>query len=72
LHETGANNPLGINRNFDKILFHPYFSIKDIIGFLTARYALTILCLLLPYYFRDPDNFTPANPISTPAHIKPE
>jgi len=72
LHETGAGNPLGLNRNFDKIIFHPYFSIKDLVGFLVASYILTILCLLLPYYFGDPDNFIPANPIATPAHIKPE
>ena len=34
LHQTGRNNPLGINRNFDKILFHPYFSSKDLFGFI--------------------------------------
>ena len=32
LHQTGRNNPLGVNRNFDKIPFHPYFSIKDLFG----------------------------------------
>lgn len=72
LHETGSNNPLGLNRNFDKIPFHPYFSIKDIVGFLLALYFLVVLALTSPYYLGDPDNFTPANPISTPAHIKPE
>lgn len=72
LHETGSNNPLGLNRNFDKIPFHPYFSIKDIVGFITALYLLVILALYNPYYLGDPDNFIPANPISTPAHIKPE
>nr|BAT57244.1 cytochrome B [Fabaeformiscandona kushiroensis] len=72
LHETGASNPLGLNSNFDKILFHPYFSIKDMVGFFLAIYFLTILCLLYPYYFGDPDNFSPANPMATPAHIKPE
>lgn len=72
LHETGSNNPLGLNRNFDKIPFHPYFSIKDIVGFLVALYFLIILALTNPYLLGDPDNFIPANPISTPAHIKPE
>jgi ubiquinol-cytochrome c reductase cytochrome b subunit len=72
LHETGARNPLGLNSNFDKIIFHPYFSIKDIAGFLIATYLLVILCLIFPYYFGDPDNFVPANPMATPAHIKPE
>jgi len=32
LHETGRRNPLGVNRNFDKIIFHPYFSLKDLFG----------------------------------------
>lgn len=72
LHETGSNNPMGINRNFDKIPFHPYFSIKDIVGFILALYFLTILRIQDPYLLGDPDNFIPANPISTPAHIKPE
>lgn len=72
LHETGSNNPLGLNRNFDKIPFHPYFTIKDILGFLIAIYLLTILSIKAPYLLGDPDNFIPANPISTPAHIKPE
>jgi ubiquinol-cytochrome c reductase cytochrome b subunit len=72
LHETGSNNPLGLNRNFDKIPFHPYFTIKDILGFIIAIYLLTILSIKAPYLLGDPDNFIPANPISTPAHIKPE
>jgi ubiquinol-cytochrome c reductase cytochrome b subunit len=72
LHETGSNNPLGVNRNFDKIPFHPYFSIKDLAGFIAAAILLIILRIQAPYYLGDPDNFIPANPISTPAHIKPE
>lgn len=72
LHETGSNNPLGLNRNFDKLPFHPYFSVKDIAGFFIALYFLIILSIQNPYLLGDPDNFIPANPISTPAHIKPE
>ena len=72
LHETGSNNPLGLNRNFDKLPFHPYFSTKDIVGFFVAIYFLIILSIQNPYLLGDPDNFIPANPISTPAHIKPE
>lgn len=72
LHETGSNNPIGINSNFDKIPFHPYFTIKDILGFFIALYFLFILSMQNPYLLGDPDNFIPANPISTPAHIKPE
>nr|WNH42152.1 cytochrome b [Neoperla dianae] len=72
LHQTGSNNPLGIDSNVDKIPFHPYFSFKDIVGFLTLIMLLTILTLLEPYLLGDPDNFTPANPLVTPVHIQPE
>nr|QNV12227.1 cytochrome b [Carabus nemoralis] len=72
LHQTGSNNPLGINNNMDKIPFHPYFSFKDIMGFIMLMMTLSILTLLNPYYLGDPDNFTPANPLVTPVHIQPE
>jgi ubiquinol-cytochrome c reductase cytochrome b subunit len=72
LHQTGSNNPLGLNRNVDKIPFHPYFSFKDILGFLIMLITLIILSLIAPYLLGDPDNFTPANPLVTPIHIQPE
>nr|QEL51311.1 cytochrome b [Nebria brevicollis] len=72
LHQTGSNNPLGMNSNIDKIPFHPYFSYKDIMGFIILMMILVILTLLNPYYLGDPDNFTPANPLVTPIHIQPE
>nr|QNE85594.1 cytochrome b [Chrysotimus molliculus] len=72
LHQTGSNNPLGINSNIDKIPFHPYFSFKDIFGFIIMLMMLTILTLSNPYLLGDPDNFTPANPLVTPVHIQPE
>lgn len=72
LHQTGSNNPLGINRNIDKIPFHPYFSFKDIFGFLILFIFLTFLILISPYILGDPDNFIPANPLVTPPHIQPE
>nr|YP_007025124.1 cytochrome b [Crotaphatrema lamottei]AEK26868.1 cytochrome b [Crotaphatrema lamottei] len=72
LHETGSNNPMGINSNTDKITFHPYFSYKDILGFIIMLFALTILALFSPNILGDPENFTPANPLMTPPHIKPE
>nr|UFZ13006.1 cytochrome b [Protohermes grandis] len=72
LHQTGSNNPLGINSNFDKIPFHPYFSFKDLIGFLILLMSLILLTLMNPYLLGDPDNFTPANPLVTPVHIQPE
>nr|YP_010580101.1 cytochrome b [Chironomus annularius]UZS77153.1 cytochrome b [Chironomus annularius] len=72
LHQTGSNNPLGINSNSDKIPFHPYFSYKDIFGFVIMLMFLTFLTLIAPYALGDPDNFIPANPLVTPPHIQPE
>nr|ANJ70393.1 cytochrome b [Dryops luridus] len=72
LHQTGSNNPLGLNSNVDKIPFHPYFSFKDIVGFLIMTMALVILTLYDPYMLGDPENFNPANPLVTPVHIQPE
>nr|YP_009486006.1 cytochrome b [Suwallia errata]AWA28584.1 cytochrome b [Suwallia errata] len=72
LHQTGSNNPLGVNSDVDKIPFHPYFTFKDIVGFLVLIMILTLLTLLEPYMLGDPDNFTPANPLVTPVHIQPE
>ncbi|YP_007475066.1 cytochrome b (mitochondrion) [Hippocampus comes] len=72
LHETGSNNPAGINSDADKISFHPYFSYKDLLGFAALLIALTSIALFTPNILGDPDNFTPANPLVTPPHIKPE
>lgn len=72
LHQTGSNNPTGLNSNSDKIPFHPYFTYKDIVGFLVIVILLTLLTLINPYLLGDPDNFIPANPLVTPAHIQPE
>uniref|UniRef100_A0A0U3CEW4 Cytochrome b n=1 Tax=Palaemon gravieri TaxID=1428691 RepID=A0A0U3CEW4_9EUCA len=72
LHQTGSNNPLGVNSQLEKIPFHPYFSFKDIVGFIVMLLALITLTLLNPYLLGDPDNFIPANPMVTPPHIQPE
>nr|AYR05281.1 cytochrome b [Coleoptera sp. ACP-2013] len=72
LHQTGSNNPLGTNSNFEKMPFHPYFSFKDLLGFLIMSMTLMILTLMNPYLLGDPDNFVPANPLVTPIHIQPE
>nr|YP_009363753.1 cytochrome b [Dicrostonyx torquatus]AOW70483.1 cytochrome b [Dicrostonyx torquatus]QHI39432.1 cytochrome b [Dicrostonyx torquatus]QHI39445.1 cytochrome b [Dicrostonyx torquatus]QHI39458.1 cytochrome b [Dicrostonyx torquatus]QHI39484.1 cytochrome b [Dicrostonyx torquatus] len=72
LHETGSNNPSGLNSDADKIPFHPYYTIKDFLGALILLMALMILVLFFPDILGDPDNYTPANPLNTPPHIKPE
>nr|ACF75203.1 cytochrome b [Buthraupis wetmorei] len=72
LHETGSNNPMGIPSDCDKIPFHPYYTIKDILGFALMLSLLVSLALFSPNLLGDPENFTPANPLVTPPHIKPE
>nr|AAQ84007.1 cytochrome b [Tupaia longipes] len=72
LHETGSNNPLGIDSDADKIPFHPYYTIKDILGMIVLLAVLSGLVLFSPDLLGDPDNYTPANPLNTPPHIKPE
>nr|YP_010134359.1 cytochrome b [Moenkhausia costae]QWM93849.1 cytochrome b [Moenkhausia costae] len=72
LHETGSNNPTGLNSDADKIPFHPYFSYKDLLGFVILLALLASLALFSPNLLGDPENFTPANPLVTPPHIKPE
>nr|WCJ45219.1 cytochrome b [Sinosuthora webbiana] len=72
LHETGSNNPLGIPSDCDKIPFHPYYSTKDVLGFALMFIPLATLALFAPNLLGDPENFTPANPLATPPHIKPE
>nr|QTE20693.1 cytochrome b [Odorrana macrotympana] len=72
LHQTGSSNPTGLNSDLDKVTFHPYFSYKDLLGFIALLSALATLSTLTPNLLGDPDNFTPANPLITPPHIKPE
>nr|ABW34642.1 cytochrome b [Ochotona alpina] len=72
LHETGSNNPTGIISDADKIPFHPYYTVKDALGFLLLITLLLTLVLFSPDLLGDPDNYTPANPLNTPPHIKPE
>nr|YP_009502804.1 cytochrome b [Idiurus macrotis]Q8W9J6.1 RecName: Full=Cytochrome b; AltName: Full=Complex III subunit 3; AltName: Full=Complex III subunit III; AltName: Full=Cytochrome b-c1 complex subunit 3; AltName: Full=Ubiquinol-cytochrome-c reductase complex cytochrome b subunit [Idiurus macrotis]ASM91475.1 cytochrome b [Idiurus macrotis]CAC80520.1 cytochrome b [Idiurus macrotis] len=72
LHETGSNNPSGLSSESDKIPFHPYFTIKDILGGMLLIMLLMLLVLFFPDILGDPDNYIPANPLITPPHIKPE
>nr|AEI55404.1 cytochrome b [Didelphis virginiana]AIB52486.1 cytochrome b [Didelphis virginiana] len=72
LHETGSSNPTGLDPNSDKIPFHPYYTMKDILGLFLMIIILLSLAMFSPDLLGDPDNFTPANPLNTPPHIKPE
>nr|YP_010507437.1 cytochrome b [Dracogyra subfuscus]UXG19108.1 cytochrome b [Dracogyra subfuscus] len=72
LHETGSNNPLGLNSDSTKIPFHSYYSFKDIVGFLFLFLFLILVIMFFPSLFLEPENFIPANPLVTPIHIQPE
>nr|QGZ10003.1 cytochrome b [Eisenia nordenskioldi nordenskioldi] len=72
LHQSGSNNPIGLNADSDRVPFHPYYSIKDALGYSLAILGLSIMVLFEPNLFTDPENFLMANTLVTPIHIKPE
>nr|AAU87456.1 cytochrome b [Buhoma depressiceps] len=72
LHNTGSSNPLGTNSDIDKMPFHPYHSYKDTLMFITMISTLLVIMSFTPNLFNDPENFSKANPLTTPQHIKPE
>lgn len=72
LHQSGSNNPLGINRDSDRIPFHKYFSIKDLLGFIIVLTVFFSILIFSPNLFTDPENYLMANPLTTPVHIQPE
>ncbi len=74
LHITGSNNPLGIDPSGpqDTIPFHPYYTIKDSVGIGVFAIVFAVLVFFYPNYLGHPDNYIPANPLVTPAHIVPE
>nr|AZL93088.1 cytochrome b [Amblyjoppa sp. ZJUH_2016002] len=72
IHETGSNNPLGINSNLYKLPFNIYFTLKDIYGFFFMISILMYLLLINPFILSDPENFIMANSMITPLHIQPE
>nr|YP_009732930.1 cytochrome b [Diaphorencyrtus aligarhensis]QHU77264.1 cytochrome b [Diaphorencyrtus aligarhensis] len=72
LHETGSSNPTGLNSNYFKVPFNPYFSVKDILGFIIFMFTLIFISSAYPYILSDPENYNKANPLITPVHIQPE
>ena len=72
LHEHGSNNPLGVDGNIDKIPFHPYYSIKDLFGYFIFAIFFSSFVYFAPNLLGHSDNYIPANPMVTPAHIQPE
>lgn len=74
LHISGSNNPLGIEPKSakDTIPFHPYYTSKDIFGLTIFMIAYALIVFYAPNALGDADNYIPANPMQTPAHIVPE
>jgi ubiquinol-cytochrome c reductase cytochrome b subunit len=84
LHEVGSNNPDGveIKKNLDPktgtpldgIPFHPYYTVKDIVGVVVFLMIFTVIVFFMPEmggYFLEYNNFIPADPLKTPEHIAP-
>jgi quinol-cytochrome oxidoreductase complex cytochrome b subunit len=74
LHRFGSNNPLGIDVKGpqDSIPFHPYYTAKDAFGVGVFLILFAGVVFFAPNFFGEPDNYIPANPLVTPAHIVPE
>ncbi|MBM3600972.1 MAG: cytochrome b/b6 [Alphaproteobacteria bacterium] len=74
LHRFGSNNPIGIDTKGpqDSIPFHPYYTIKDAFGTGVFLLVFAGFVFFAPNFFGEPDNYIPANPLVTPAHIVPE
>lgn len=72
LHKDGSNNPLGINTNLETVPFYPYFYVKDLFAFFIFAFIFAFFVFFYPNLMGHPDNYIPANPLVTPAHIVPE
>lgn len=75
LHTHGSNNPTGVevkNEKKDTIPFHPYYTVKDFFGFGVFFIVFAFFVFFAPNYLGHPDNYIPADPLVTPAHIVPE
>jgi ubiquinol-cytochrome c reductase cytochrome b/c1 subunit len=73
LHQHGSNNPVGIElKKSETIPFHPYYTTKDIFGIAVFMFIWMFFVFFAPNFFGEPDNYIPANPLVTPAHIVPE
>ncbi len=83
LHDVGSNNPDGVDikkkkgpdgKPLDGIPFHPYYTVKDIAGALVFLFVFAFIMFFIPEmggYFLEYNNFVPADPLKTPAHIAP-
>jgi ubiquinol-cytochrome c reductase cytochrome b subunit len=74
LHIVGSNNPSGIEPKDtrDTVSFAPFTTSKDLFAMLIFLFAFVIITMYAPNYLGHPDNYIPADPLITPAHIVPE
>lgn len=72
LHQRGSNNPVSLIRYGDKIIFSPYFIIKDLFGFILRFVVVLLYPLINPRLVIESQNFIHANCLVTPPHIQPE
>jgi ubiquinol-cytochrome c reductase cytochrome b subunit len=72
LHSDGSSNPLGIASESDRITFYPYFYVKDLFSLVCLLVVFGFFAFFYPNSLGHPDNYIPANPMVTPAHIVPE
>lgn len=72
LHTYGSNNPLGIDARYNTISFYPYFYVKDLYSFCLYGIVFSVFLFFAPNILGHPDNYIPADPMVTPAHIVPE
>ena len=69
LHKDGSNNPLGVDSGVDKVPFYPYFFVKDLFAFFCFLLVFATFVFYFPNALGHPDNYIPADPMQTPAHI---
>ena len=72
LHQYGSNNPLGTHSAVDRLSLYPYFYVKDLVAWVAFALFFSAFLYFAPNALGHPDNYIPANPMSTPAHIVPE
>ncbi len=74
IHIPGSGNPTGVEvkNSSDTVPFHPYYTAKDGFGLGVFLLVFAILLFFAPNFLGHPDNYIPANPLSTPANIVPE
>jgi quinol-cytochrome oxidoreductase complex cytochrome b subunit len=74
LHVPGNGNPTGVNvkSKQDTVPFHPYYTVKDGFAMVVFLILFATFVFFMPDALGHPDNFVPANPLQTPAHIVPE